>query len=119
MFAVLTFCGKDPEAPASEDDKAASMKSAAEAICNKTQECMQEKFADMPEAQRKMAEKFMPKGEACISQFEASFKRSMDSDETVTNADITKLDDCIAAINDVSCADMEKGPPEACKALDK
>lgn len=119
MITVLAFCGKDPEAPASESDMKASMEKTAEAICNKTTECISEKLSGMPEAQRKMAEQFMPKGEECIAQFKQSFEESMKEGETVTNGELAQLDECVAALNDISCTDMEQGPPEACKALDK
>lgn len=119
LTVPLAFCGKDPDAPASESDMKAVMTKTAEAMCNKMTQCMEEQLADMPEAQRKMAEQFMPKGEACIAQFEQSFERSMKDGEEVTNGELAQLENCVDAINDTTCAEMEQGPPEACKALDK
>ncbi|MBX7057652.1 MAG: hypothetical protein K1X75_06265 [Leptospirales bacterium] len=125
LLALFAACSKDPNAPVSAEEAAAEMKGYSQKVCDKMSACMREQLASLPAAQREMAERMMPGGDACQARFEASVAQSRQpaagSDEParpLTRAELEKAKACMDAMLGAACSDMMGGHmPEACAEM--
>jgi hypothetical protein len=87
-------------------------------MCYKMAECAQEQLKSIPEAQRQMAMNMLPTKEKC----EAAQKEARSNDKSqvkeLTKDQIAQAKKCMAAMEKISCGDMQKGIPE-CEEFSK
>lgn len=82
-------------------------------MCYKMADCAQEQLKNIPAQQRQMAMGMLPSREKCDSAQNAARQPGGESEvKELTEEQIEMAKKCMAAMEKISCSDMQKGIPE-------